>query len=57
MYFDYATLARWNNALPDGGDYTKTCLSCFDVSFNVNFKIVLRQFDCASVGKQINFDI
>jgi len=35
------------SALPDDGDYTETCWSCF----NVNFKIVLRQFNCASVGE------
>jgi hypothetical protein len=50
-----ATLARLNSALPDGGDYTETYWSCFNVNFNVNFKIVLRQFNCASAGKQINF--
>jgi len=32
------TLARSNSALPDDGDYTETCWSCF----NVNFKIVLK---------------
>jgi hypothetical protein len=45
------TLARSNSALPDDGDYTETCWSCFNVNFNANFKIVLRQFHCASVGK------
>jgi len=31
-----ATLARSNSALPDDGDYTETCWSCFNVNFNVN---------------------
>jgi len=26
-----ATLASWNSALPDDGDYTETCGSCFNV--------------------------
>ena len=51
-----ATLARSNSALPDDVDYTETCWSCFNVNFNVNFKIVLRQFIRASVGKQIKLD-
>jgi hypothetical protein len=34
------TLARSHTALPDDGDYTETCWSCFNVNFNVNFKIV-----------------
>jgi len=51
-----ATSARWNSALPDDGDYNEICWSCFNVNFNVHFKIFLRQFICASVGKQINFD-
>jgi hypothetical protein len=33
------------------GDYTETCWSCFYVNFNLNFKVFLRQFNCASVGK------
>jgi hypothetical protein len=36
------TLARSNNALPDDGDCTETCRSCFDVNFNVNFKTVFK---------------
>jgi hypothetical protein len=38
------TLARSNNALPDDGDWTETCRSCFYVNFNVNvnFKIVFK---------------
>jgi hypothetical protein len=43
-------LARSNSALPDGGDYTGTCWSCFNINFNLNFKIVLRQFNCATDG-------
>jgi len=35
-------LARPNSALPDDGDYTETCWSCFDVSFNVGFKTVFK---------------
>jgi hypothetical protein len=45
-------LARLNSVLPDDGGYTKTCQSCFNVSFNVKIlKLFLRQFTCASVGK------
>jgi len=29
------TLARSNSALPDDGDYTDTCWSCFNFSFKV----------------------
>jgi hypothetical protein len=36
------TLARSNIALPDDGDYTETCCSCFSVNFNVNFNIVFK---------------
>jgi len=28
-------------ALPDDGDYTETCWSCFNVNFNNPFKAVL----------------
>jgi len=45
------TLARSNSALPDDSDYTETCWSCFNISFNVNLNLFLRQFNCASVGK------
>jgi len=41
------TLASSNNTLPDDGDLTETCRSCF----NVNFSIFLKQLYCASVGK------
>jgi len=38
-----ATLTRSNSALPDdGGHYSETCLSCLNVSFNVNFKTVFK---------------
>jgi len=48
-----ATLASSNNALP-ADDYTETHRSCFNVNFNVNFKIVLKQFTCASfVNKKL----
>jgi hypothetical protein len=33
------TLSSSNNALPDDGDCTETCRSCFNVNFNVKFKI------------------
>jgi len=36
------TLARSNSALPDDGDYTETCWSCFNVSFDVNCKTVFK---------------
>jgi len=38
------TLANSNSALPDYGDYTETCWSCFNVKFNTQLK------SCASVG-------
>jgi hypothetical protein len=41
------TLASSNSALPDDGDYTETCRSCF----NVNFNILLKQLSCALVSK------
>jgi hypothetical protein len=28
-------LASSNNTLPDDGDYTETCRSCFNVHFNI----------------------
>jgi len=36
------TLARSNSVLPDDGDYTETCWSCFNVNFNVHIKIVFK---------------
>jgi hypothetical protein len=36
------TLASSNNALPDDGDCTETCRSCFNANFNVNFKMVFK---------------
>jgi len=44
--FKIVTLASSNSALPDDGDYTETCWSCF----NVNFITLLKQLSCASVG-------
>jgi len=41
------TLASSNSALPDDGDYTETCRSCF----NVILIFLLKQFSCASAGK------
>jgi len=35
------TLASSNSALPDDGDYTETCWSCFNVNLNIAFKAVL----------------
>ena len=32
------TLASSNSALPEDGDYTETCWSCFSVNFNIPFK-------------------
>ena len=36
------------NTLPDDGDWTEICRSCF----NVNFNILLKQLYCISAGKQ-----
>jgi hypothetical protein len=38
IYMLHVTLARSMSALPDDGDYTETCCSCFNINFNVNFK-------------------
>ena len=35
------TLASSNNTLPDGGNCTKRCRSCFNVNFNILFKAIL----------------
>jgi len=35
------TLASSNSALPDDGDYTETCWSCFHVNFNTHLKAIL----------------
>jgi hypothetical protein len=35
------TLASSNSALPDDGDYTETCWSCFNVNFNTSFKAII----------------
>ena len=51
-YFNTVTLASSNNTFPDDGNWTKTCRSCF----NVNFNILLKQLNCASVGKKKDFD-
>jgi len=37
------TFASSNSALPDDGDYTETCWSCFNVSFNTAFKKLVHQ--------------
>jgi len=37
------TLARSNSALPDDGDHTETCWSCFNVNFNTPFKKLVHQ--------------
>jgi len=31
-----------HSALPDDGDYTETCWSCFNFNFNVNTKTVFK---------------
>jgi hypothetical protein len=43
-------------ALPDDGDCTKTCRSCFNVNFNVNFKTVFKTIHLATqlVHKKTN---
>jgi hypothetical protein len=41
------TLASIKNMLPDDGEFTETCRSCF----NINVNILLKQFSCASVDK------
>ena len=46
-----ATLARWNSALPDDGDYTEVCWSCCNSFLMSILKLFLAQFNCASVGK------
>jgi len=35
------TLANSYSAVPDDGDYTETCWSCFNVNFNTTFKVIL----------------
>jgi len=35
------TLASSNIAIPDDGDYTEICWSCFNVNFNTHLKNVL----------------
>ena len=39
--FNNLTSASSNSALPDDGDYTETCWSCFNVNFKTPFKAVL----------------
>jgi hypothetical protein len=41
-----AISARSNSALPDGRDYNETFWSCFNVNFNLNFKVVF--WDCVN---------
>jgi hypothetical protein len=40
-YFNIVTLASSYSALPDDGDYTEACQSCFNVNFNTPFKAIL----------------
>jgi hypothetical protein len=47
----FRALASSNNALPDDGDCTETCRSCFNVDFNVNFNFFFKQFTFASVDE------
>jgi hypothetical protein len=50
------TSASSNTMLPDDGDYTETCWSCFNVNFNVNFKTVFTTIHlCISWGEK-NFN-
>jgi len=35
------TSASSNSALPDDGDYTETCWSCFNLNFNSPFETIL----------------
>jgi hypothetical protein len=44
------TLASSNSALPEEGDYTETCWSCFNINFNIPFKKTL------CIGWCKNFD-
>jgi hypothetical protein len=37
------TLASSSSVLPDDGDYTETCWSCFNVNFNTPFKKLVHQ--------------
>jgi len=39
------TLASSNIALPEDGDYTETCWSCFNVNFNIAFKKLVHQLE------------
>jgi hypothetical protein len=39
--FNLVNLASFYSALPDDGDYTETCWSCFNVNFNTPFKAIL----------------
>jgi hypothetical protein len=41
--FNIVTLASSYSALPDDGDYTETCCSCFNVNFNAPFKKLVHQ--------------
>jgi len=44
MYFEcfnIVTSASSYSALPDDGDNTETCWSCFNVNFNTHFKAIL----------------
>jgi hypothetical protein len=51
------TLSGSNNTLPDDGDCTETCWSCFNVNFNVNFEIVFKTIHlCISWWIKKNFD-
>jgi hypothetical protein len=45
------TLASTSNALPDDGVTAPKHVGAVLCQFNVNFKIVLRQFNFASVGE------
>jgi len=38
---DELAKASSNSGLPDDGDYTETCWSCFNANFNTLFKAIL----------------
>jgi hypothetical protein len=50
------TLVSLNNALPDDGDCTETCRSCFNANFNVNFKTVFKTIQLCISWWVKNFD-
>jgi len=41
--FNKCDFSKLNCALPEDGDYTETCCSCFNVNFNTPFKKLVHQ--------------